>query len=99
MLPRKARKVYTPAPVFDHLQYMQSKTGWWLRPGNEAVSVTKLAHSRRAQYTYQGARLEQVIVQIEWIVCTWSVPYVTDFEVLPEVREVLGDGEKAIWSQ
>ena len=40
-----------------------------------------------------------IIVQIEWIVCTWSVPYVTDFEVLPEVREVLGDGEKAIWSQ
>ena len=28
-----------------------------------------------------------------------SMPCVTDFEVLPEAREVLGDGEKAVWSQ
>ena len=27
------------------------------------------------------------------------MPYVTDFEVLPEEREVLGDGEKTVWSQ
>jgi len=32
-------------------------------------------------------------------VFTLHVPYVTDFEVLPEEREVLGDGEKTVWSQ
>ena len=32
-------------------------------------------------------------------VFTLRMPYVTDFEVLPEEREVLGDGEKTVWSQ
>ena len=32
-------------------------------------------------------------------VFTLCMPYVTDFEVLPEEREVLGDGEKTVWSQ
>ena len=32
-------------------------------------------------------------------VFTLRMPCVTDFEVLPEEREVLGDGEKTIWSQ
>ena len=32
-------------------------------------------------------------------VFTLRMPYVTDFEVLSEEREVLGDGEKTVWSQ